>query len=116
VSDRIESGNNTRAGVVDAALKPADAIASQGPVTSGRVVRPTFEQVRAEGAARQAQLREVLDRIEARLKRQIAAAEARLEAWKASQGAVSSDRGADAASRRVPAHRVTRFGTACGAD
>src|SRR4051812_1133125 len=116
MSNPIASGNHTRAGVVDAASKPADAIASQESVTSGCAVRPAFEQVRAESAARQAQMREVLDRIEASLNRQIAAAEARLEAWKASQAAAPSDRDADAESLRGPAHRSTSFGIACGAD
>jgi hypothetical protein len=39
-------------------------------------------EARATLRARQAQMREILDRVETRLKRQIAAAEDRLEAWK----------------------------------
>ena len=107
MSERIEYRRDepgVPSGCTDAAVEGTDAGRT-------KVGRADLDQVRAGVEARQAQMRDILDRIEARLKRQIVAAEGRLKAWRASEEAAL--RGGGAGAAEVLASGMV---TACGAD
>ena len=70
---------------VSAVVEPArQAPPSEGPAD--------LAQARHCFSARQAQMRQILERVEATLRREIAAAEARVESWKSSLAAAQRDR------------------------